>query len=129
MVAAYRTRWFGRWAEREGVTDHQLVRAIDEIESGLVDAWLGGDVVKKRIGAPGRGKRGAWRVLLAWRPGRCAVFVYGFAKNERGNISAKELKAVRMLAAELLAYDGGALRAAVAAGELSRLMNDGEQDP
>ena len=56
------------------------------------------------------------------------MFLYGFAKNERGNISAQELPAQRLLAAELLTYDAAALRAAMAAGELSRLTENGEQD-
>lgn len=64
---------------------------MTEIETGLVDAELGGQVVKKRGPLEGRGKRGCARTLLAYRQGDKAFFVYGFTKNERDNIDASEL--------------------------------------
>ena len=75
-------------------------------------------MVKKRVALPGRGKRGSVRVLLALRQGEKAFFVYGFSKNERGSISDKELKALRLLAKELLNYSGALLIRAIKAGEL-----------
>ena len=39
------------------LTDTQLVIAVEEIEQGLVDADLGGGLVKKRIALPHRGKK------------------------------------------------------------------------
>jgi hypothetical protein len=40
-----------------------------------------------------------------FRAGVRAVFVHGFAKNERDNIERDELAAIKKLAAGLLAYD------------------------
>ena len=68
------------------------------MEQGLIDARLGGQVVKKRVGLRGRGKRGGARTLVAFRQDDKAFFIYGFAKSERANVSGDELKALKLLA-------------------------------
>ncbi|MEE9358619.1 type II toxin-antitoxin system RelE/ParE family toxin [Candidatus Vondammii sp. HM_W22] len=124
-MKTYKTKWFHKWAVKEGVMDESLVSAVQEISSGLIDADLGGHVVKKRVGLHGRGKRGGVRTLVAFRHEDKAFFIYGFAKNERANITQKELKALRILAAELLHYGTAALEQAVDAEELIEVINDG----
>lgn len=69
---------------------------------GLIDADLGGGVIKKRVALPGRGKSGSTRILVATNKGDRWFFVFGFEKNELGNISAKELDALQKIAADLL---------------------------
>lgn len=64
-MRALKTRWFARWARREGVTDAALRKAVGEMSHGLVDAVLGGGLVKQRIARPGAGKSGGLRTLLA----------------------------------------------------------------
>lgn len=120
----YKTKWFHRWAAREGLTSVALRMAAVELERGLADA-LGGHVYKKRIGLPGRGKRGGARTLIAFRYGQAAFFMYGYPKNERANVSHDELKALRLLAKELLGYGEQELAKAVRAGELIE-VKDGE---
>lgn len=120
----FKTRLFSRWAEKEGMTDTALSEAVEELTGGLVDADLGGHVYKKRVGLNGRGKRGGVRTLIAFRLEDNAFFLYGFAKNERANISTKELKALRLLAGELLGYTDKALNKAIRAGELIEVMSD-----
>lgn len=100
--------------------------AVGEMENGLIDADLGGHVVKKRVALPGRGKSGGARTLLAWRLGDRAFFVYGFAKNERDNIDDKELKALKQLAAIQLALSATQLEHALAAGTLIEVNNHDE---
>ena len=117
-MRAYKSKWFQRWAANEGLTDEALALAVREIVAGLIDGDLGGQIVKKRVGLHGRGKRGGVRTLVAFRREDKAFFIYGFAKNERANISAKELKALRMLAAELLGYGENDLTQAERAAEL-----------
>lgn len=95
------------------------------MEQGLVDANLGGQVVKKRVALPGKGKRGSTRNVVAFRQGDKAIFIYGFAKNERANIGDKELKASKLLARELLSYTKPAVEKAVKAGELIEVEDDG----
>ena len=42
-MAVYKTRWFDRWARKEGMTTSGLCVAVREMTSGLVEADLGGD--------------------------------------------------------------------------------------
>jgi hypothetical protein len=106
------------------LNDGALLAAVEEMESGLIDARLGGHVVKKRVALPGRGKRGGSRTLVVYQQANKAFFVYGFAKNERANISDKELKALKLLATELLSYTKAALVKAIKAGELIEVYED-----
>ena len=117
-MKAFKTKAFAKWANSEGLDDVALASAVEEMERGLIDARLGGDVVKKRVALPGRGKRGSARVLLASRRGDRAFFIFGFAKNERANVSRDELKALKLLAKELLSYPLTSLSLAVRSGEL-----------
>jgi len=121
----YKTKWFRKWAAREGLADAVLHKAVRELEDGLADA-LGGYVYKKRIGLPGRGKRGGVRTLIAFRQGERAFFLYGYPKNERANISSDELAALRLLAKELMGYSEQGLVRAVNAGELIE-VNDNDE--
>jgi hypothetical protein len=95
---------FHNWAESEGVTDAALCAAADEIEDGLVNARLGGFLIKKRVAAAGKGKRSGYRTIAAHRQGNRLIFLYGFHKNEKDNISDKELKALRKLGDQYMAY-------------------------
>jgi hypothetical protein len=85
-VRIFSTRWFARYARKEGISDDSLREAIERAGRGLVDANLGGHLIKQRVARQGRGRSGGYRVLIAFRAGRRSVFLYGFAKNERGNI-------------------------------------------
>jgi hypothetical protein len=89
---------FADWARKEGVTDAALCAAAGEIEAGLIDARLGGFLIKKRVAKGSRGKSGGLRTILAHRHGSRLVFLYGFAKNERDNIDAREKRALLKLA-------------------------------
>jgi hypothetical protein len=51
--------------------------------------------------------------------------MYGFAKSKRANISTKELKALKLLAAYLLSLDDKALIKTLHANELVEVENDG----
>jgi len=121
----FKTKWFQRWAAREALTDSALLVAVEEIRQGLVDADLSGSVVKKHIGTRGRGQSGSVRTLLAFQLDDKAFFIYGFSKNERSNVSQKELKALKLLAAELLGYTNAALGKAMRADELIEVNING----
>ena len=124
-MQAFKIKAFSKWASGEGLSDDVLASAVVEMEKGLIDAKLGGQVVKKRVALPGRGKRGSIRTLVAFRKGNKAFFIYGFAKNERANVSNKELRALKMLAKELMNYAAAALIKAMKAGELIEIeVND-----
>ncbi|MEE8431535.1 MAG: type II toxin-antitoxin system RelE/ParE family toxin [Candidatus Desulfatibia sp.] len=97
-MKVFKTKWFHRWAAKERLGDQALLLAVEEIVNGLIDADLGGHVIKKRVAISGRGKRGSLRTLVAFNLDDKVFFVYGFAKNERANISLKELKTLKELA-------------------------------
>ena len=120
----YKTRVFAKWADKEGLDDRTLTVAVAEMEQGLIDADLGGHVMKKRVALPGRGKSGGARTLLAYCHDDRAFFVYGFAKNERDNIDDKELKALKQLAAALLKLNPAQLDSARMDNKLIEVHND-----
>jgi hypothetical protein len=101
-IRVLKNRTFARWAKTEGLADADLCRAAHEIESGLVDARLGGFLLKKRIGRPHSGKRGGFRTIVAHRQGDRIFFIYGFAKNERDNIDGDEKQALIKLGSQYM---------------------------
>lgn len=113
-----------RFADKAGVSDVALCRAVRDAERGLVAADLGGGVIKQRIARPGQGKSGGFRTLAVFKAGTRAIFVHGFAKNEKDNIEKDELMALKKLAAELLAYDDKTLARVVASGVLREVKCD-----
>jgi hypothetical protein len=123
-VRTFKTKAFSRFAEKAGITDAALCRSVRDAERGLLVADLGGGVIKQRIARPGRGKSGGFRVLIVFRAGTRAIFVHGFAKNEKDNIEKDELVALKKLAAELLAYDDKTLARVLASGVLVEVRCD-----
>jgi hypothetical protein len=120
----FKNRWFDKWAKKEKLMDSVLITAVAEMEQGLIDAELGGHVVKKRIPLPGRGKRGGARTILAYRIEEKAFFIYGFAKNRQDNLNATELEALQILAADILGYDNATLKKLVEQKKLIEVNND-----
>lgn len=123
-MAVYTTRWFDRWARKQGLTTLSLCAAVCEMRAGLYDADRGGGLLKKRIARAGQGKRGGFRTLVATNKGTRWIFVYGFPKNERSNIDKDEEDALKQLAAHLLALTAQALGQAERAGELMEVHCD-----
>lgn len=89
---------FSEWAEEYNVSDELLIETITEMNNGLFDANLGGNVYKKRIPLDNKGKRGGARTIIAFKYNDKAFFIYSFAKNKQASISDKELKALKKLA-------------------------------
>ena len=105
------------------LTEPILCDAVAEMAAGLIDADLGGGVVKKRVALPGRGKSGSARTLLATNKADRWFFVFGFEKNERANVTDKELEALQQLAADLLPLDPDELDARVASEALKEICH------
>jgi hypothetical protein len=124
MKRIFKTRHFSRWMRKTELTDSALCGAVEEMAEGLIDADLGGDVVKKRIGLAGRGKRGGARTLIATNKGNRWFFVFGFEKNDRTNITADELGALQDIAHDLLSRTGQELDKAVAESLLQEICHD-----
>src|SRR5260370_24303987 len=81
-VQIFKVKTFARFTRRERITDVSLCEAVEQAERGLVNAHLGGGLIKLRITRPGQGKRGGYRVLIAFRSKLRAGFLFGFSKNE-----------------------------------------------
>ena len=113
---------------KAGVADVDLSQSVTEMEAGLIDADLGGQVVKKRVALPGRGKRGGARTIVATNRGDRWYFIFGFGKNERSNIDKHELRALQELASDLLDQDDPVIAAALKAEELVEICHD-QQNP
>jgi hypothetical protein len=105
------------------LTDAVLCKAVDEMSRGLVDADLGGGVVKKRVALPGRGKSGSARTLLATNKQDRWFFVFGFEKNEQANVSPKEFAALQLYAANLLKLSARQLDAGVAEDKFQEICH------
>ena len=106
------------------LTNPALCKAVAEMAEGLIDADLGGDVLKKRVALPGRGKSGGVRTLVATRRGTRWFFVFGFEKSDRANISDVELEGLQVLASDLLSRTGRQLDEAVEEGALMEICHD-----
>ncbi|MGO9443273.1 MAG: type II toxin-antitoxin system RelE/ParE family toxin [Thiobacillaceae bacterium] len=127
-MVIYKTRWFDRWARKQGLTTPGLCAVVKEMMAGLYEADLGGGLLKKRIARPGQGKSGGFRTLVATNRGNRWVFVYGFPKNERSNIDKDEEEALKKLAAHLLSLTAQSLGKARRAGELIEVNCDAQNE-
>lgn len=125
-MAIYTTRWFDRWARKQGLPASSLCGAVREMAAGLVDADLGGGLVKKRVARPGQGKSGGFRTLVATNRGNRWVFLFGFPKNERSNIDKDEEEALKKLATHLLLLTAEALDKAQREGEIFEVNCDAQ---
>ena len=110
--------------KKTALTDAMLCVAIEEMDQGLVDASLGGNIVKKRVSLIGVGKRSGVRTIVATNMATRWFFLYGFRKNERTSISQRELKVLQHLAHDLLGYDDRQLRVALDTGEIEEICHD-----
>ncbi len=103
-----------------------LAEAVADAEAGLVDADLGSGLIKQRIARSGGGKSGGYRTLIFFRSGDRAIFAFGFAKNDQANISASDLKLLKMAATEALEWSQEDLDRLVQTGKLVEIDCDEE---
>ena len=102
----------------------RCARLSGGLERGLIDADLGGGVIKQRIARKGGGRSGGFRAIVLFRRDELAFLVYGFAKSSRANLRRNELEAFRMLADEMLNLTGASLAAALANGTIIQVTCD-----
>ena len=124
-MRVYETRIFSRFARKESIKGKQLLEAVQRASGGLIDADLGGGLIKQRVARPGQGRSGGYRTILVFRTGSLAIFLTGFAKNERENISADDLEDLKIIARQWLSFPER-IEADVAAGILNEVNNDKE---
>jgi hypothetical protein len=122
-MRVFKTKWFARFAQNEEIADKGLREAIERAERGLIDADLGGGLIKQRVARRGQGRSGGYRTIIAYRTNQRAVFLFGFAKNEMENISTSQLTAARDIAKKLLAADSAQIARDVEEGQLQEVEN------
>jgi hypothetical protein len=113
---------------KAGLADAKLLAAAHDLVAGRYDADLGGGVFKQRVAREGGGKSGGFRTIILFRIGSHSFFAHGFAKSDRANVSAKELKALKRLADVLLGFSDEQIAAAQAIDELIEVKKDGGDD-
>ncbi len=126
-MRVFKTKWFARFARREEISDKRLSEAVREAEDGLHDGDLGGGLIKKRVARAGEGKRGSHRTIIVYRTEIRAVFVYGFPKSAKANLSSLELDGYQKLARIYLSFGDAEMSKALSAGELEEVSFDDEK--
>ncbi len=127
-LSVYKGRAFVRFARKARITDSDLWQAAQRANDGLIDADLGGGVIKQRIARAGEGKSGGSRSIILFKENDRAVYVYGFEKKNAANIDRRELEAFRELADVILGYTDAEIEQRVSDGALFRVEGSGEHN-
>ena len=123
-IRIYANRWFAKFAAKEKISDASLADAVHRAETGLIDVDLGSGLIKQRIARQGGGKSGGYRSILIFRSGERAIFVFAFAKSDKANMSAVELKVYRKAASIMLELGEDQIETEVEAGRLVEVNKD-----
>ena len=126
-VRIYKNAWFAKFARKERIGDAAWCEAVDRAGRGLIDADLGGGVIKKRVAREGAGKSGGYRTLILFRRAERAIFALGFAKNDRENVSTVELAALKDAAETMLGLTPNEIEAVLRTGKLLEVKH-GDED-
>jgi hypothetical protein len=120
----FKSRWFQRFARKEGIADPVLREAVARAERGQIDADLGGGVIKQRIARPGQGRSKGYRTIIFFRRGARAFFVYGFSKSQRANIEINEEEQFKEAAKHVLALTETQLVVRLERGDFVEVNNE-----
>jgi len=126
-VRILKTKWFSRFARKEGLADAKLLEALREAEAGLVDADYGGGLIKKRVAREGGGKSGGYRTIIAYRSAARCVFMFAFAKNDKGNLSKNEVVEYKAAADIFLGLTDLQIETAVKNNELEEVLGHAKE--
>src|SRR5436853_6648346 len=118
MKRIFKLPKFNKWMRQTGISDKELRFAVEEMSNGLIDADLGKGILKKRIPLDSRGKSGGARTIIATNKKSRWVFLLGFKKNERDNISETEKEALQEVASLFLHSSDSELDYAISRNEL-----------
>ena len=128
-LSVYKTKPFARFARKARITDADLWKAAQRANQGVIDADLGGGVIKQRIARAGEGKSGGSRSIILFKENDRAVYVHGFEKKDKANIRSDELVAFRKYAEIYLGYSNAEMAQRVEDGALFKVeMPEGEDN-
>jgi len=120
-VRIFLTKGVAKFTRQERIGDNSLREAIDRAGRGLIDADLGGSLIKQRVARPGQGRSGGFRMIVAIRTATRAVFLYGFAKSDRESIGDDEQEALQAIGANWLAANDKQIADAIKDGVLKEI--------
>jgi len=127
LMRIFKNAWFSRFARKQGIPDSILRDAVRRADEGQIDADYGGGVIKQRVARPGRGKSKGYRVLLLFRQGERAFFVYGFSKADRANIGGDEEEQFKKMAGPVLALTDAQIQRLLATGQFEEVGGDDDE--
>ena len=125
-MRVFKNAWFRKFARRNKIGDAMLCDAVSRAERGLVDADLGGGVIKQRVARPGVGRSSGYRTLIFYRKGQRAIFAFGFAKSDLGNTSATDERKLKATAKLALAFTDADMDLLVQLNQLEEVRCDAE---
>lgn len=123
-MRTFKTKSFARIAKRLELDDDDLLDVVERAEEGLIDADLGGGVIKQRVARKGGGRSRGFRTIILFRRGELAFFVYGFAKSDRENLRPNEVAAFQTLAGEYLSLDAAGLEGVQSVGAIIEVKSN-----
>lgn len=97
----YLPKSFQREAKSDGISDEGCEDAIRKAEKGLIDAKLGGRLIKQRIPRGNQGAARGSRAVIFYRREEVAVFLHIFSKSGKANLTKSELETYLTLAEHL----------------------------
>ena len=109
----FKIKTFVKWQVKEGIPDFDLINAVKEIQYGLFEAELGGGLIKKRISRQGEGKSSGYRTIIATNNNNKWFFLFGFAKNEKDNITKQELQYLKAFGSKMLGFEENEIKLAI----------------
>ena len=112
------TKHFSKWASKQKISRGDLSLALTEVQDGNFEASLGGHIYKKRIKFKGQGKSGSGRTIICYNKENRAIFIHGFAKNQKSNLSKKELSIFKELSRILLNLSTKEMLIAITNGDI-----------
>ncbi len=115
----FKTGYFAKQAGDAGITDDELCKAGAELEKGQGDA-LGGGVWKKRL------DKNRYRSIVITKAGVHWIFVFLFAKKDRGNISSIELVRFKKLSKDYSKASAAHIDDLLIGGRLEEICHESE---
>ena len=118
------TKKFNKWVKKKNLSPQALAKSLTEVVDGIFEASLGGYIFKKRIARHGKGKSGGFRTIICFKQGDLAIYLHGFSKSSKEDISEKELQSLKELATILLNMNHKELKKAISSGVLLEVNNE-----
>ena len=88
----FRNQWITKFAKKHKISDSDLIEAVERAGKGVIDADLGGGVIKQRIARQGQGRSGGYRSLIFFRRGERAFFMTALPRTTEKTSQIKNLQ-------------------------------------